>query len=80
MIGLKDVSAIQHGAYVTVPAVSVLMLSTGQQVYDIEAPDFLCMTHDEARHALTHGHAATVTPEVWAALRRVLERAGAVAP
>ena len=74
MIGLKDVSTttVQHGAYITVPAVSVLLLSAGPQVYDITAPDFLCMEHAEAVHALTHGQAATMTPDVWATVRQAL--------
>lgn len=72
MLGLKDVSAVQHGAYITVSAKSVLLLSTGPVVYDITAPDFLCMEHAEAVHALTHGHAATMTPDVWATVAKAL--------
>ena len=73
MLGLKDVSAVQHGAYITVPAKSVLLLSTGPVVYDITAADFWCMEHTEAVHALTHGHAATMTPDVWATVAKALE-------
>ena len=73
MLGLKDVSAVQHGAYITVPAKSVLLLSTGPVVYDITAPDFLCMEHAESVHALTHGHAATMTPDVWVTVAAALE-------
>ena len=65
-------------AYQAVAAVSVSLHDGVPVTYDTTAPDFLCMSHDEAQHALTHGHAATVTPDVWAALRQGLERAGAV--
>jgi hypothetical protein len=74
MLGLKDVSATEiRAAYKTVPAVSVKLYGGKPEAYDTTAPDFLCMDYDQAKHALTHGHAAVMTPDVWVTVRQAVE-------
>lgn len=71
-MALKDVSGLTGGTmtpYKTVPAISAKFHGGTPTVYEIDAADFLLMEYTEAEHALTHGHAATVTPDVWAALQ-----------
>ena len=73
---MTTVAMETRAAYKTVPAISAILCEGVPVVYEIAAPDFLCMGYDEALHALEHGYAATVTPDVWDVLKQAVAQDG----
>jgi hypothetical protein len=69
---MTTVAATAVQAYKTVPAISAMLCEGVPVELETTAPDFLCMGYDEALHALEHGYAATVTPDVWVVLKQAV--------